>query len=551
MKMPVRNMRSWLGMWFVLLAVFPLLLFAILVYQSEVANIKSTAEFKLTAVRDLKILFVEKWFDERIGDLTMLSQNIAFQSLAERYDREKHTRQDVVARNAMGFLRNIISNYQAYDAAFLIDGGSGRIVMSTMDHMEGRIFQMKGFLAKVSGSSEVEFSDFHYDPLISKHEHFHVAVNIPLPDGTQRRNSSLVLLLNIDLDASLYPMLSDRTGLGESGETFILRTDGMALSRLRWQQNAPLRYRIQARPAQQALTGETGFVIADDYRGTRVAAAYSWLPRLQWGFVAKQDYEELTAPLRKQMFTTMLWILAAMALVVTVGLVIAHGLASPLRSMARMANRVADGDMDIRLPSSRISELNTLAKAFNGMVDTVDTELRSGRKSAAVTSGLVTHGSTQELAEQVCRDLARVCDAMIGVFYLNDEHSRLLNPIAAVGIPYTELPALNARHPSGTLAHALLAEDAHFIHGLDNPEIRFETVAGVARPSEIATLPFFVDGRVLGAVILARATAFTKSDIRTIRSVLPELGFALERMIRDEERERLSRAVQENNQELE
>lgn len=551
MKMPVRNMRSWLGMWFVLLAVFPLLLVAILDYQSHLANIKSTAEFKLTAVRDLKILFVEKWFDERIGDLTMLSQSAAFQSLAERYDREKHIGQDMLTRETESFLRNIIANYQAYDAAFLLDGGSGRIVMSTVDHMQGRTFPMKEFLAEVAGSSEVQFSDFHHDLGVSKHEHFHVAINISLPVGDEQRKSSLILLLNIDLDASLYPMLSDRTGLGESGETFILRTDGMALSRLRWQQHAPLRFRIGAEPALHALTGKTGFVIADDYRGVRVAAAYSWLPRLEWGFVAKQDYDELTAPLRSRLFTMMLWIIVAMALVVVVGLGIARGLARPLRSMAMTANRVAEGDMDIRLPSSKISELHTFAKAFNKMVDTVDTELRSGRQSAAVTSGLVTHDSTPKLAEQVCRDLVNVCNAMLGVFYLYDEHSRSLRPISAVGISHTKLPALDARHPSGTLAHALLSEDVHVIHGLDSPEIRFETIAGVARPSEIATLPFLVDGRLLGAVILARATAFTKSDIRTIRRVLPELAFALERIIRDGERERLSRDVKEKNQELE
>jgi hypothetical protein len=94
--------------------------------------------------------------------------------------------------------------------------------------------------------------------------------------------------------------------MGKTGETLIINRDLVVLNELRWHQDAPLNLRIKAKSALEAVSGKTGIVETEDYRGEMVLAAYTYIPRTDWGFVAKQDIKEVYAPiyqLRKWTFS--------------------------------------------------------------------------------------------------------------------------------------------------------------------------------------------------------------------------------------------------------
>ena len=106
----------------------------------------------------------------------------------------------------------------------------------------------------------------------------------------------------VDLNSSLYSMLLDRIGLGETGETLIVNEDVLALNELRWYENAPLNLKIAAEPAVKSAHGETGIAITQDYRGEDILAAYTFIETTKWGFVCKQDLYELNEPIRKMVW---------------------------------------------------------------------------------------------------------------------------------------------------------------------------------------------------------------------------------------------------------
>ncbi len=110
------------------------------------------------------------------------------------------------------------------------------------------------------------------------------------------------LALQLSLD-TLMPVVLDRTGLGQSGETVLAQRLGQRVlytAPLMRVDKAPYSYQValdnSALPMQQALAGNHGRGLTLDYVGVEVAAAWRYLPALRWGMVVKIDKTEALAP---------------------------------------------------------------------------------------------------------------------------------------------------------------------------------------------------------------------------------------------------------------
>jgi two-component system sensor kinase FixL len=108
------------------------------------------------------------------------------------------------------------------------------------------------------------------------------------------------------LGATLSQLLEashDFEGFGETGEFVLAERQGDEIvfllpsrpvptsppARVRWGAE-------DAEPMRRALQGESGTVVAPDYRGRTVLAAYEPVPDSDWGVVAKIDMAEVRAP---------------------------------------------------------------------------------------------------------------------------------------------------------------------------------------------------------------------------------------------------------------
>ncbi|HRD33781.1 MAG TPA: EAL domain-containing protein [Rhodocyclaceae bacterium] len=119
------------------------------------------------------------------------------------------------------------------------------------------------------------------------------------------------LALQLNLEA-LTPVVSDRTGLGRSGETVVARRMGdevLYTGPLARIADAAYRHRSPfeqvAAPMQRALAGGHGYGVTRDDAGVDVVAAWRYLPSLQWGMVVKMDSAEVFLPARQAAWLTL------------------------------------------------------------------------------------------------------------------------------------------------------------------------------------------------------------------------------------------------------
>ena len=126
---------------------------------------------------------------------------------------------------------------------------------------------------------------------------------------------------------------------------------------------------VDTQAVNAALKGQTGTVIATEYRGHDTLVAYAPLAidGLDWVIVAKIDADEAFAPVNE--FTRNLLISAAalILLVSLLSLLLAQVFTRPLRRLGLAVDRVAAGDLGTEVDATSRDEFGDLGVAFNGM----------------------------------------------------------------------------------------------------------------------------------------------------------------------------------------
>ena len=236
----------------------------------------------------------------------MFCGNPAFSGLVRRWFEAP----DDVGTQARirAWLGNVQAAYQ-YDRVILLDA-RGVPRMSVPDRPEPEAAHVAQDALEVLRSGRASFRDFHRD---APDGPIHLAVLAPILDADDSRPLGVVVL-RIDPERYLYPLLQRWPIASRTAETLLVRRDGndvLFLNELRFQKGTALTLRRPLTdtnlPAVKAVLGQEGVEEGVDYRGVPVVAAVRVVPDSPWSLVARMDAAEVYAPLRER-----LWMLVAL-----------------------------------------------------------------------------------------------------------------------------------------------------------------------------------------------------------------------------------------------
>jgi len=153
-------------------------------------------------------------------------------------------------------------------------------------------------------------------------------------------------------------------------------------------------------PIMAAISGQTGWVEYELDNQTRLAG-YSYVPSTKWGVIVQQPLSEAMHNVINLKKNSIVIMISAAIIAMLIGLTIAGALAKPITDISEATNRLAKGDLTIKLEVMSLDEIGKLADNFNNM-----------------TTQLVKRDEALRESEEKYRSLVE--NVNIGVYRMND-----------------------------------------------------------------------------------------------------------------------------------
>lgn len=284
-------------------------------YRQFVSQYREQTENKLSSIAELKVDEIWRWRMERLGDGATLCGNAVFNGLARRYLSNPG---DDGARLLLGsWLEKYLHSYD-YDSILLLDARGIAVLSVAGKRSMGITAHDPKFLEEARRAARPVMLDFHRE---TPDTPIHLSVIAPLVESLGESPVFGFVLMVINPDEYLYPMILRWPVESRTAETLLVRRDGDSVqfvNELRFRKNSALNLRFplsnRLLPAAAVVRGVRGIFEGIDYKGVPVFAALRAIPDSPWFLVARMDKEEVYAPVRERF-----WYIVSIMLVLIAG----------------------------------------------------------------------------------------------------------------------------------------------------------------------------------------------------------------------------------------
>ncbi len=544
--MKFRSISMKLIFWF--LSVNFLLLWTVMavIYIQRVRYIKTNTFSKLTAIRDLKVEELSVWLGERRGNTKAISEIYRIRNsevLFNKKDLNENEKKILLSIRLL--LKQYVDDYDVFESVSVVNARNGIIEISSDRDLEGMDLSKEDYFKEALNKKSFHIKDIYISRFRKNPA---MIMSRPVYNLTDKRIIAVVSA-RLNLESFLYPMLLNRTGLGETGETLIVNKDCIAISKLRWYDDGPCRLKITATPAVLAAAGKTGIIESEDYRGIPVLAAYTFIPELSWGFVAKQDLAELYRPINNMFVNFIIILIIASIAVFFIAVFIAKTFCKPLQEMTEVSTRIQTGDLSARNRFKRDDELGFLAESFNDMADNLMARIHVRKSLSELTELMLKTYNIKEFASALLKTLLEITSSQAGVFYL--KRGDTYENFFSIGLDKDNLPSFNMERPDGQFGEVFLTGKISHIKNIPSDTVfTFKTIAGTALMREIISMPVISDGKIMALISMGNLSEFSKESLEIINSIWPAINTGFSVLMANENIKNMSEELKDKNREL-
>ena len=175
----------------------------------------------------------------------------------------------------------------------------------------------------------------------------------------------------------LFKITLDRTGLGETGEIYLVNKDFYMISPSRFKEDVILRQKVDTINAKNCLMlkgkehipGREEIAVFPDYRGTNVLGTHAYISMVQWGLLAEIDEKEALAPLDRIRLLFVIILIFVPIAAWLIGVFLSKRISGPIIKLHKGTEIIGAGNLDYKVGTDSKDEIGQLSRAFDKMTD--------------------------------------------------------------------------------------------------------------------------------------------------------------------------------------
>lgn len=344
----------------------PILTLTTIYYFSSRGTLKSQIFDKLSAIAESKKLDIEHTMERKKVRTIDFSTDGFIRDRFERITRKRSPSKVEVSRLNNYLTKYKLSLYPNLIVMILVDK-DGKVISSTNEKLTGMDMSDEDIFKQGIERSYGETYTGHpqYIPYLNTNG---ILVSAPI---VSKNNFQVIgVIINIYNLVPLNEITTNRTGMGDTGEVFLVSRDKVMLTESRFVSNAPFRQVVDMASVKRII--EDGKETADayqDYRGEPVIGISMNILEYGWILMAKVDKAEVFIPLRTLAITSLVLGIVGIAAVVVFGITFAISMSRPIRDLTHATSELASGHLDHKVPIDRNDEFGILANSFNTMTE--------------------------------------------------------------------------------------------------------------------------------------------------------------------------------------
>ncbi|TET90424.1 MAG: PAS domain S-box protein [Methanomassiliicoccales archaeon] len=325
----------------------------------------------LESVAQSRAAHIQTFLDDHKDSVKLVSNSNTFRQLLSM-DVTNQTAYSEKLEDVKKELNDTRNVYQEFHKISLFDT-DGTVVASTDTSPQDNVTE------EIIDSLESEglyVKDIHFDAgFVAPCMDF----AFPVLNGTGEILGGII----VDIDLTrLYEIVTNPTGLRETGKVYIVNKSGIMVTPSRFHNDSynfeyiVFKQRVDTENVRDCFEHETQGLehtwhdetrIYPDYRNVRVIGIHVYIPEMEWALVAEMDESEAMEPLYS-MQANMILVLGAIAIVgIAFSFMISKSISRPIIRLKHAAQKIGEGVLDTEIDVESTDEVGELAAAFSKM----------------------------------------------------------------------------------------------------------------------------------------------------------------------------------------
>ena len=403
-----RSLRARALTFIVLLVIVPVGIIGYIAYNSGRQSIENEVKGHLESVAILKEHEIENWVEHMGHTLTWLAtspqigNDTAMLTTYTTSDPEY-----LVAHESLVAELTRMTALGHMSPVFLLDSTNGRIIASSDVVWEGKFKELEAYF--IQGKNDTYVSDIFHSLTLGKPT---MVVSTPVKDSGGQLLG--VLAGHADLEP-LSEMMMERSGLGESAETYLVAENNLLVTEHQFGSESAFKTWVFTEGVSRALNGESGTSLYLDYRDEPVIGAYHWMEDMELVLLAEMDQTEAFAAVNRLRNTIFIMAGSLVAVAIAAGVLLTRQIISPLTRLTEYARRVGKGDYTAEIEIRGKDEIASVASDVKSMVG----QLLQMQEKLLTSERLATLGQLSGSISHELRNPLGVIDS--SVYYLKSK----------------------------------------------------------------------------------------------------------------------------------